>query len=89
MKKSIFALAVVGFALVSCKKDYACTCTSTSVDNYDSNGDGLDEPHTYSNTTNIKIEGANKTQAVAACNEATIKEVDGLDTYEVSCDLSK
>ncbi len=89
MKKSIFALAVIGFALVSCKKDYSCTCNSSSVYYYDANGDGADEAHSYAETTNIKIEGANKTQAVAACNEATIKQQDGLDTYEVSCDLSK
>lgn len=89
MKKSILALAVIGLALVSCKKDYSCTCNSTSVSYYDSNGDGIEESHPYANTTNIKIEGANKTQAVAACNEATIKQVDGLDTYEVSCELTK
>jgi hypothetical protein len=89
MKKSVFALSLVGLALVSCKKDYSCTCTNKGVDYYDSNGDGLDEAHPYANTYNIKIEGANKTQAIAGCNEATIKEVDGLDTYETSCDLSK
>ena len=89
MKKSIFAFALVGLALVSCKKDYSCTCTSTGVSYYDSDWDGEDEAHPYSNTSNIKIEGANKTQANAACNEATIKEIDGMNTYEVSCDLSK
>ena len=89
MKKSILALALVSLALVSCKKDYSCTCTSSGVNYYDSNFDGVEEAHPFSNINNIKIEGANKTQAVAACNEATIKEQDDMDTYETSCDLSK
>lgn len=89
MKKSIFALALVGMALVSCKKDYSCTCNNSGVDYYDSNLDGVEEAHPYANTHNIKIEGANKTQAAAACNEATMKSVDGMDTYQSSCELSK
>ena len=89
MKKSIFALAVIGFGLVSCKKDYSCTCNSSGFYYYDSDGDGADEAHPFANTTNIKIEEANKTQAVAACNEATIKQQDGLNTYEVTCELTK
>jgi len=89
MKKSLFVLAIVGLALVSCKKDYSCTCTNSGVDYYDSDGDGVDEAHPYANTHNIKIEGANKTQAIAACNEATIKQQEGLNTYESSCDLTK
>lgn len=30
MKKLALVLAVVGFAAVSCKKDYTCDCTTTS-----------------------------------------------------------
>lgn len=30
MKKLALVLAVVGFAAVSCKKDYTCECTTTS-----------------------------------------------------------
>lgn len=89
MKKSIFVLAVTGMALVSCKKDYSCTCNSSGVEYYDSNLDGTEEAHPFANTHNIKIEGANKTEAAAACSEATIKEQDGMDTYEYKCDLSK
>jgi hypothetical protein len=89
MKRSIFALAVVGLALVSCKKDYSCTCNESGVNYYDLNGDGSDEAYPFAYTHNIKIEEANKTQAIAACNEATIKQQDGLDSYEVSCDLTK
>lgn len=89
MKKSIFAVALVSIALVSCKKDYSCSCSETGVNYYDSDFDGIDEAHPYANTYNYKIEGANKTQATAACNEATITQQDGQDTYESKCDLSK
>lgn len=89
MKKSIFVLAAASMAIVSCKKDYSCTCTNSGVDYYDSNLDGTEEAHPYANTYNIKIEGANKTQAAAACSEATIKQQDGMDTYQSSCELSK
>ena len=29
MKKVLFAVAVIGFAMTSCKKDYTCKCTVT------------------------------------------------------------
>ena len=89
MKKSFLAIAIVGMALISCKKDYSCSCTESGVNYYDSDFDGTDEAHSYTNTYNYKVEGANKTQAVAACNEATIKQQDDQDTYQVKCDLSK
>ncbi len=89
MKKSIFAFALIGTALVSCKKDYSCTCTDSGVNYYDSDFDGDDEAHPYSDTYTYQVEGATKTQAVAACNEATVKGQDEMDTYEYSCNLSK
>lgn len=89
MKKSIFAIALGCITFISCKKDYSCSCTESGVNYYDSNFDGTDEAHPYNNTYNYKIEEANKTQATAACNEATIKQQDGLDTYESTCKLTK
>ena len=89
MKKNIFLLAFVGLALTSCKKDYSCTCTETGVNYYDITGDGIPDAVPYSYTSNLQIKEANKTQANAACNEATIKGQDGQDTYESKCDLSK
>ena len=89
MKKLILIATVGVFGLISCKKDYSCSCVYTSVDYYDSNFDGVDEAHTSTGTSTYTIEGANKTQATAACNEATIKAQDGADTYEETCTLSK
>lgn len=89
MKKSIFVFALIGMALVSCKKDYSCTCTDSGTHYYDSDFDGVDEAHSYANTSNFTVEGATKTQAIAACNEATITQQDGLNTSEYSCNLSK
>ena len=37
MKKFIYPLAVTMLALVSCKKDYTCSCTNTTVENSISN----------------------------------------------------
>lgn len=79
MKKIIFPLAVVALALVSCKKDYSCSCTETESFN------GASDVSTY----NYKVEGATKKQAQAACNEATIVETDGSYSYTIKCDLSK
>ncbi len=67
MKKTFllpFSLLIIGAALLSCKKDYTCSCltqirmclggvTTVTVDNY-------------------TIENATKDQARAACNEAKI-----------------
>lgn len=89
MKKSLIAVALIGLALVSCKKDYSCTCNTTGVNYYDSDLDGVEEAYPYSDTYNIKIEGANKVQATAACNEATIKGQNGMDTDETTCTLTK
>ena len=79
MKISI-AIAFLGIiSLTSCKKDYSCTCTETDV------WDGETEVYIY----NYKVEGASKKEAQAACNEATIKYVDGTDSFTTKCELSK
>ena len=36
MKKIIYPLAVTMLALVSCKKDYTCSCTNTRIETSDS-----------------------------------------------------
>lgn len=89
MKKTIFLAAFGLIALTACKKDYSCSCQYSGINYYDSNFDGIDEAHPYSGTSNYTVEGANKTQAQAACNEATIKQNDDGDTYEETCTLSK
>lgn len=64
--------------LSSCKKDYTCTCEEKDV--YMGNVETFQ--YTYS------VKEANKTQAQAACNEATIRfEESQNDYYEVSCEL--
>lgn len=79
MKKSIYLLGLCATALISCKKDYSCTCTATSV--------LMGE--TEISTSVSTIEGATKTQAQAACNEATIKHVEGSFSTTEKCNLSK
>ncbi|MBW7868799.1 MAG: hypothetical protein H3C31_10780 [Brumimicrobium sp.] len=79
-KKNLFIALFSTMALLSCKKDYSCTCTVKYVDS----------GSVYTEETNLTIEGANKTQAIAACNEATIKQVWGPnDSYEQTCKLKK
>lgn len=78
MKKTLFfALGLV--ALSSCTKDYNCDCTEKETYL------GVVETYAYDFT----VEGANKTQAQAACNEATITYEDVDYTYEQTCTLSK
>lgn len=79
MKKIIIPFALLTFTLVSCKKDYSCTCTETEVYN------GETDVYTYT----YKVEEATKKQAQAACNEATLSTTEGADSYKKVCDLSK
>ena len=79
MKKIILPIAILGLVSLSCKKDYSCTCTYTS---------------TYDGTTETEIEvftieEASKSQARAACNEATLEEISDGDKYTRKCSLSK
>jgi len=79
----IFSSVALAFAFTSCKKDYTCTCTYTTV--------STDPVFPYNNTgvENIKIEGANKTEARAACIEAEVKQVSGYYSFSQKCDLKK
>lgn len=82
MKKTItfFGLALLMFGVVSCKKDYTCTCEETDV------WDGEVTNYEYSYT----IKEAKKKQAEAACIEATIRNDDETsgDYYETTCELN-
>ena len=78
--KSILTIAILGMiTLSSCTKDYSCSCTETDV------YDGETDVYTYTYT----VEGASKKESQAACNEATIKYVEGADSYSIKCELSK
>ena len=77
MKKVFILGALCVVALASCKKDYSCKCTYTSI----SDGETTVYVDTY------EVEGADKTQAQAACNEATISVVDGNDSESRTCEL--
>lgn len=78
MKKTLF-LALGLVVLASCTKDYNCDCTETETYM------GVVETYKYDYT----VEGANKTQAQAACNEATISFEEGDYSSEQVCTLSK
>lgn len=78
--KKIFILMLAGIAFSACKKDYTCTCSEKQT----ANGQINQSEYTFT------IEGANTTQAQAACNEATLKQTIGdSDYYQISCDLKK
>lgn len=78
--KKILAITCIGMlALVSCEKDYSCTCTETYTDGTD----------TYTDSYTYRVEGATKKQAEIACNEATISQTEGTQTYEMTCVLTK
>jgi len=79
MKKAILPIAILGLALMSCKKDYSCTCTytETSMGTTDTDVDVF------------TISGATKNEAAAACNEATIEQVETGYSFKRSCSLSK
>ena len=84
MRKIVLLSSVaIAFTFMSCKKDYSCTCTYTQ-----SNSDP-DFNYSYSGVENIKIEGATKTEARAACIEANIHYVDGTYTSDQKCELKK
>ena len=56
MKKVLLVAAVACFTLVSCKKDYTCTCTVTS--------NGTTQTYTY------PLKDVKKKDAKSACNNA-------------------
>ena len=55
MKKIIYPIALIAFALVSCKKDYTCSCTSTQVTSSPSSGTS-----TSSSTSNTTFKDVKK-----------------------------
>lgn len=87
--KMIVGVVLIGSALMSCKKDYSCSCTNTDKDV----GVGGVTTVTVENYT---IEDATKDQARAACNEAKITyqysdpdpNSPSVGTYETICELN-
>lgn len=76
--KKVFVFGTLSLlALASCTKDYSCRCTYTEID------DGFTE--TY--IEDFKVEGADKTQAQGACNEATISVTEPGYSYSRTCEL--
>ena len=69
MKKSLLIIAVAGLAMASCKKDYKCTCTSTSG--------GV----SASATTTIH---ETKKKATDACNAGSVTTAGGSVTCAIS-----
>jgi hypothetical protein len=73
MKKVLFIVAISGLALVSCKKDYTCECTST--------GGGV------STTVSANTGKMKKSDAETKCKEGN-KEYDLLgEKYTVACKI--
>lgn len=79
MKKAFTILALTGLTLVSCTKDYSCSCEEKEVI-------GTDVEFSEYKFT---VEGATKVQAQAACNEATLKVEESGYSYEQTCTLTK
>ena len=83
MKKSklFFGAIALMFAVSSCTADYECKCESKTTI----------LGQTFTTTDEFEVEGATRFQAQAACNEATIKDVDsnGNTTSETTCELNK
>jgi len=70
MKKVLLIAAVAGIAMVSCKKDYTCECTSTST-----------IPGSTSSTSKKTIVGVSKKTAKANCYKSTSDFTFGGTTY--------
>lgn len=79
MKKTVLAIAVLFVTLSSCTKDYSCTCVETDV------YEGITTTYTY----DYKIEEAKKSDARAACNEATIVFTEENYSGKTKCELKK
>lgn len=85
--KITLSLVLMSVILISCKKDYSCSCTNTDKDV----GEGGITTVTIENYT---IEDATKDQARAACNEAkityqySVPNSSSVGTYETICELN-
>jgi hypothetical protein len=78
MKKVLLAVAVVAF-FASCKKDYTCTCTGTSID-YDLNGNIVTST-TITTDNYSSVSGANANLLKATCEATTTPA----STYPTVC----
>lgn len=76
MKRTLFAVAVIGFVMTSCKKDYTCECKTSSTFS------GFASATATSQTGKMK-----KADAEAACNkgDSEYSSVDPFtgDTYTI------
>lgn len=79
MKKVLMITFLSAMTLVSCKKNYTCSCTFTHFSSLGTN----------TTTYTKKINEATKKQAGYLCNEAKITRFDGDQSYTEECKLSK
>lgn len=70
MKKILIIASVAGLAMVSCKKDYVCECTTTST-----------APGSTSYTDKSTMVGVSKKTAKANCFKYSSEETSGGVTY--------
>lgn len=75
MKKNLLLAAFVGLAMVSCKKDFTCECTSTST-----------FPGSTSSTQKYTIYDVSKGTAKRACIKRTYEYSGGGATYTSTSD---
>lgn len=70
MKKSLLFAAVTCLALMSCKKDFTCECTSSST-----------APGSTNETTKYTIYEVSRGTAKRACVKTTSESTGGTTTY--------
>jgi len=75
MKKALLIAAVAGLAMVSCKKDYTCECTSTST-----------VPGSTSSTSKRTLVEVSKATAKSQCLKTSWDETSGGTTYTFTND---
>ncbi|MCW3076656.1 MAG: hypothetical protein JWO32_1265 [Bacteroidetes bacterium] len=83
MKKILLIAAVAGLAMVSCKKDRVCTCTSTSTTTYN----GVSTSGTY--TQDVNLVKVSKRTAKLACihTKSTYSNSNSTTVDETDCKL--
>lgn len=78
MKKILLGAGLLSVVMISCTKDYTCTCTNVTT----SGGISSTTTNTYD------VNDAESHEAQAACNEAKVVNTYDWGTTERTCELS-
>ena len=71
MKKQILFSLLIFSTLVSCKKEYKCSCSSSKLEYANKDASGTPHPTVFTATMEVETKPVTKKKAKSACSEFT------------------